>query len=299
MKIICPVTIGDSNLVSSDILENDFPVWNSGTTYALGDKVISTVTHRIYESAQGSNTNHNPTTDDGTWWTNIGATNRWRAFDKVLADQSERTGTITYNILPNNLVNAVALFNVDAATVNIVVDDPIDGEVYNETISMVDNTAVTDWYNYFFEPVARRSEVAKFDLPNYSTANIIITLDSGASVSKVGEIVLGAQKTLGLTNYGTSVGIQDYSRKERDVFGNAIILERRFSQTVDFDVQVETESVRDVQKTLATFRATPIVFTGSDAATYGDLIYGYYRNFSINISSPSLSDATIEVEGLV
>ena len=299
MKIIRPVTIGDSNLVSSDILENDFPVWNSGTTYALGDKVISTVTHRIYESAQGSNTNHNPTTDDGTWWTNIGATNRWRAFDKVLADQSERTGTITYNILPNNLVNAVALFNVDAATVNIVVDDPIDGEVYNETISMVDNTAVTDWYNYFFEPVARRSEVAKFDLPNYSTANIIITLDSGASVSKVGEIVLGAQKTLGLTNYGTSVGIQDYSRKERDVFGNAIILERRFSQTVDFDVQVETESVRDVQKTLATFRATPIVFTGSDAATYGDLIYGYYRNFSINISSPSLSDATIEVEGLV
>lgn len=299
MKIIRPVTIGDSNLVSSNIAETDYGAWNSGTTYALGDKVISTTTHRIYESAQGSNLNHNPTTDDGTWWTNIGATNRWRAFDKVLADQSERTGTITYNILPNNLVNAVALFNVDAATVNIVVDDPIDGEVYNETISMVDNTAVTDWYNYFFEPVARRSEVAKFDLPNYSTANIIITLDSGASVSKVGEIVLGAQKTLGLTNYGTSVGIQDYSRKERDVFGNAIILERRFSQTVDFDVQVETESVRDVQKTLATFRATPIVFTGSDAATYGDLIYGYYRNFSINISSPSLSDATIEVEGLV
>lgn len=300
MKLIRPVTITDSVLTSSNVTEDDYSVWDSGTTYASGDKVIVLSTHRVYESLVGSNLNNDPTTDDGTNWLNIGATNRWRAFDDSISDQTENTTSITYELDPNSLVNSVAMFNLDATDVDITVTDATDGVVYNENVSLLDNSAVENWWGYFFEPILRKSEFVKFDLPNYVSATIDLSINTGTGdTAKVGQIVIGNQKTLGLTTYNTSIGIQDYSTKDTDAFGNVILTERRFAQLVDYDVKLATSTVRDVQKTLATYRAIPIVYSGTDDGTYGDLVYGYYRNFGINISTPSFSDATIEVEGLV
>lgn len=300
MKIIRPVTVTDSVLDASNITENDFPQWAVGTTYAIGAKVIVLSTHRIYESLVGSNLGNNPTTDDGTKWLNIGATNRWRAFDNTITDQATNTTSITYSFDPQSLVNSIAFFNLEATEIEVTVTDPVDGVVYDETVSLVDNSAVENWWSYFFEPIVRKSELVLFDLPNYVSAIVDVSINAGTgNTAKVGQIVFGNQKTLGLTTYGTTVGIQDYSTKDTDAFGNVIITERRFAQTVEYDVKLVTSTVRDVQKTLASYRATPLVYSGTDTGEFGDLVYGYYRSFGINISTPSLSDATIEVEGLV
>lgn len=300
MKIIRPVTVTDSVLDASNITENDFPQWAVGTTYSTGDKVIVLSTHRIYESVISSNVGNNPTTDDGTKWLNIGATNRWRAFDKTITDQATNTTSITYSFDPQSLVNSIAFFNLEGTSVGVTVTDAVEGEVYDETVSLVDNGAVENWWSYFFEPIVRKTEIVLFDLPNYVSAILDVSINAPTGdTAKVGQIVFGNQKTLGLTTYGTTVGIQDYSTKDTDAFGNVIITERRFAQTVEYDVKLITSTVRDVQKTLAGFRATPLVYSGTDTGEFGDLVYGYYRNFGINISTPSLSDATIEVEGLV
>lgn len=300
MKIIRPITVTDAVLDSSNVAENDFAEWAVGTTYADGDKVIVLSTHRIYESLVGSNTGNDPTTDDGTNWLDISATNRWKAFDQTITDQTTNTTSITYTFDPQSLTNAIAFFNVDGTEIEVTVTDPTEGVVYDNTVSLVDNGAVDNWYGYFFEPIVRRSEIVLLDLPNYASATIDVSINANTGDdAKVGQIVFGSQKTLGLTTYGTSLGIQDYSTKDTDAFGNVVITERRFAQLVDYDVKMATSTVRDVQKTLASYRATPIVYTGTDDGTYGDLVYGYYRSFGINISTPSFSDATIEVEGLV
>lgn len=300
MKIIRPITVTDSVFVSSNVAENDYAEWAVGTTYALADRVIVLSTHRIYESVQGSNLGNDPTTDDGTWWIDIGATNRWRAFDDTVTDQVQNTTSITYSLDPQSLTNSIAFFNLDATSVQVTMTDPSEGSVYDTTVSLVDNGAVSDWWGYFFEPIIRKPEIVLFDLPNYASATIGVTITTvTGETAKVGQIVFGNQKTIGLTSYGTSIGIQDYSTKETDDFGNVVITERRFAQTVDYEIQLLTSTIRDVQKVLSTYRATPLVFSGTDEGTYGDLVYGYYRNFGINISTPSYSDATIEVEGLV
>ena len=300
MKIIQPVTVTDSVLVSSNVPENDFAEWASGTTYADGDKVIVLSTHRIYESLVGSNTGNDPTTDNGTNWLDIGATNRWRSFDKTITDQTTNTTSVEYEFDPQSLTNSIAFFNVDAKDIQVTMTDPNDGVVYDETISLVDNGAVENWWGYFFEPIVRQTELVLFDLPSYIQATLDVSVNAETGdTAKVGQIVFGNEKTLGLTTYGTTIGIQDYSTKDTDAFGNVVITERRFAQLVDYDIKLATSTVRDVQKTLASYRATPLVYSGTDDGTYGDLVYGYYRSFGINISGPSFSDATIEVEGLV
>ena len=49
MKIIKPHPVTDAMMLGSSIDEDDYPAWVSGATYALGDRVIRTQTHCIYE----------------------------------------------------------------------------------------------------------------------------------------------------------------------------------------------------------------------------------------------------------
>ncbi len=301
MDIIKPITVTDSVLTSTNIAENDYAEWAVGTTYNTGDKVISTTTHRIYESVIDSNLGNDPTTDDGTNWLNIGATNRWKAFDQYISDPVSNTTSIQYTLTPPNgsIPSAVALLNLKGISANVTVTDSVDGEVYNTDIDLLDNRNIVDWYTYFFEEQVQREEALFLDIPPYIGAVVSVTVqEEVGQTAELGQLVFGFLSDVGLTVYGTSIGIEDYSIKDRDAFGNAIIVQRNFSQTVDFDVQFETQNARKIQKTLAALRATPVVYLGSTDVSYGTLVYGFYRRFDITLETPSYAFASIEVEGL-
>ena len=298
MRIIPPININDTNLVSSNIVEDDQPPWLINTTYSAGDKVVHV--HKIYESIAGANAGNQPDITPLKWLL-LGATNRFRAFDKLLSDQAERSDNISYVIDNGGVgIDSVALFNLDAASVRVQVIDDIDGTVYDATFALIDNTDITNWSDYFFGPVGvTAKELVVTDVPPYGTAETTVTITKTGSTAKVGQVVLGRVNPLGITVFGSTVSIEDFSRKERDAFGNAIIVQRAFAQLVDFDVKVTTPDVRRIQNTLAQFRTSPLVWLGSSDASYGTTIYGYYRRFDITLNSPTLSDASIEVEGLI
>jgi hypothetical protein len=123
-------------------------------------------------------------------------------------------------------------------------------------------------------------------------------VDAGVSDAKIGELVIGKQRTIGVSNFGTSVSIIDYSVKSTDDFGNTVITTRAYSKRADYDVTVETAAVAAVQKALADIRTTPTVFIG-DEDRPETVVYGFYKQFNIVLSTPSISDCSIEVEGLV
>ena len=301
MRIIKPVTITDAILTSSTVPEDDYPVWSSGTTYAAEDRVISTTNHKIYESAQGSNTNNDPTTDDGTWWLTVSATNRWKAFDQKVTEQVTEANSIEYVLNPTGeFITSVAFFNLDASELQLQLEDATEGEYYNETFDLIDNSYVADWYSYFFEPQRKLEELVVTDLPPFTGPTVTVTISETGSTAEVGQIIIGRFLDIGALEYNSSVSIEDYSRKERDEFGNPIIVQRAFSQLADYDVTFETSAVRRVQSILSEIRTTPVVwFAGANTSQYGTTIYGYYRDFNISLSTPSISYATIEVEGLV
>jgi hypothetical protein len=122
MKVIEPITITNTILSSSNVAENDYTAWSSGTSYSIGDKVMVVgTTHKNYESKTNSNLGNDPTTDDGTNWIDLGATNRWKAFDQKISDQVTNTGSIQYVLNHTNVVNAVAFFGLEADTVRMLI----------------------------------------------------------------------------------------------------------------------------------------------------------------------------------
>lgn len=300
MQAIEPLTITDSVLTSSTVPEDDYAAWSSGTTYSLGDRVIVVSVHKVYESAINSNTGNDPTTDDGTNWIEVGATNRWKAFDQKLSDPVQQANSISYTFTVTSVVNSIAFFNLSADQVQVTfTPDGFGSPVYDKTFELLDTTNIVDWYTYFFEPTAiRDKELLISDLPTYSSAEITITITEASATVEVGQIVLGLLVTLGRTGYGTTVGIEDYSRKERDAFGNAVIIERAFAQKADYEVEITTQDTRRVQRFLSNYRATPVVWIGNQDPSYGLIVYGFYTQFSINLATPSTSYTTLEVEGL-
>lgn len=299
MKLVRPIEITNSVLTASNILENDYAEWSAATTYALGQRVIMVSTHSVYESVQATNLNHNPTTDTtNTWWVRVGATNKWRMFDKVVNDASTNTNTIEFELTITGKANSLTFLNVDADEITIVCDDPTDGEVYNKTINLTQTSGINNWYSYFFEPITKVTDLSVNDLPSYSNMVITVTIDNTGGVAACGECIAGLQRKLGTTEMGASLGIIDYSVKQTDDFGNFTVLERAFSKRADITVWVDNNELDEVQRLLNLYRATPIVYIGSDKYT-STIIYGFYRDFETIISYPTLSVLNIDLESLI
>lgn len=307
MIILVPTDINDTTLTSTNVPETDFTDWVTATGYVEGDQrqITTPDIHTVYECIQAhtSNPTNKPSVDVdtetgiGSYWIRLGATNPWAMFTDQISDRTEQATNIVVTITPGDVVNGIALFNLSGVSVQVQINDPTDGIVYDTTVELIEDEGVDDWYEYWFSPVETKSDIALIDLPAYSSADVIVTIDGGVGTAACGLLTLGYQREIGTTEHGTSVGIIDYSRKERDTYGRPIIRDRGFSKLANYRILVETDRISFIQNLLADLRTTPLTWIGSES--YGaTIVYGYYRDFDLVFRDPVTSPANIEVEGL-
>lgn len=297
MKIIRPVTVTDAVFGSSTVPESE-PVWVAGTTYALNDVArgdTSETAHKMFLSVQGTNVGH-PVTDP-LWWIEMGPTNRWAMFDGSNTTQTVQANEIEVVLNTTTRIDSVALLNIEAATARVQMSAAGDGVVYDETFNLVSDSGIIDWYGYFFEPISRKTDLIVTGLPPYAAAQVTVTLSGEDSPVRAGTLVIGLAKQIGDTAMGASVGIQDYSRKEQNRFGDFILVERAYSKRANFTVWVPRGFTDELQRLLASYRAVPIVYVGSE--DFGStVIFGFYRDFSVSIDYPTHSICSLEILGL-
>ena len=298
MRVIKSVVTTDAILTSSNIPEDEHPVWVSGTSYTALDKVI--YEHKIYERiVTGAGTT--PPNLDQINWLDSGYTNRYRMFDNIISSVSSRTGGIEFTLTPNQVINGIALLNVNASTVRVVMNDPIVGVVYDRTKELRSSSNVIDYYSYFFAPLINLGDLDTaifLDLPNKPTATITVYVSSGVGLVEVGEVVYGVQSIVGRTNYGTAIGITSYSRKDKDEFGKVTVIKRKNSKYADYDIDIDNTNLAFVQRLFQDIDSVPCVFIGNPEMEEL-IVYGFYSDFKATISFPTVSKCTLRVEGLV
>jgi hypothetical protein len=250
----------------------------------------------VHTARHGANLNKTPSLEED-YWLDVGATNRWKMWDGSVNSQSTRADEIEVVLQQSERVNAVALLNISASEVNITVTDPTDGVVYDETTDLVWDSGVADWYAYFFEPIIRRTDFIATDLPAYATAQVTVTLTDTGDTVALGEMVLGLSREIGSARYGSTVSIQDYSIKEEDDFGNFTVLERAYARRASFPVWVEGTFTDELVRLLTQYRATPVVWVGIDHLQ-STFIYGFFRDFQVEIAYPTVSLCSLEIDGL-
>ena len=296
--VVPPVIIDDVKLLTTDVPENDYPDWSNVTNYVKGDRVTLPSAHKNYEAAS-ANTNKNPATNK-TIWIEIGATNRWKVFDDRTLSQTEQVGSMSYTILPGKVINTVGLINCHAKTARVRVTDPIDGLVYDKTKKFIGKLSKGDWYEYFFEEIIRETDKVFLDLPAYGSAQVQIDIENALNMCRCGVITVGFKRTIGIgVNHGADIGIQDYSRREINDFGDPEFVKRGYSKTASFNVTIRDYEVDVAQRLFASIRATPALFIGSSTIYNSMIIYGWYRDYGSTITYRYISEMTVEVESLV
>jgi len=311
--IVKPFDIDNDAFISSNVPENDYPEWNSGTSYTLGQRVIivndtdspPNGVHKIYESLVGSNTGNNPLDDvqapAGTpvYWIEVSSTNRWKMFDQLNSSQTIYPDEIDVELFIAQRPNSLSVLNVEAKTIQVLMYDTASppNEVFNETYTMIEPSGNPSYYNWFFQQIQRKGNLYVKGLPPIAGGSIEVIIDNAGANAKCGTLLVGYTEKYGETSIGSEVGIVDFSVKRQNEFGDFEILERAYSREGRFTVLVPNDIVDKMQTLLASRRATPTLYIASELfeSTY---IYGFYIDMNNVIQYQNQSLLSIEVVGL-
>lgn len=304
MKVLVPIPYYlFTSFSSSGLNASNYAAWAAGTSYVAGARVSRGDSE--YEALAASQGVDPSVPAESPLWVRLGAINRLKAFDETIYDQAVGNGGaayFAYTITAPTAVTAVAFFNLEARSVRVILKDAATNATLDtRTVDLIDDAGIQNWSDYFFEAPSAITETLIDDLVAYPGTKIIVRVDApGVAVPKVGQIVLGKSHLIGTLCEGTVIGIQDYSRKERDDWGNPIIVERPFAQRVEYDIAIPTQAVRSIQKTLSAVRARAAVYYDADqSANLGTTVYGYFQDFSTSLTVGEVSRMNLEVEGLV
>ena len=297
LTVVKPIAVVPFMLISTDVPETDYAEWDAGTTNAIGDRVIVAAQHKIYQSAVAANVGKDPATDRAAWL-EVGATNRWKPYDKSVSSQVVQAGSISYRIRPGQAVTSVCVLNITGgASLRVRAIDPTFGTVYDKTVSLSRTPLAPGWWMWFFGERRAPTQALLQDLPSYPGADILIDITGTAELA-VGVILIGQVRQFALgVKMGARIGIQDYSRKERGEFGDVMVVERAFAKRASFSLLLTADEVDSFHQFLSEVRATPCLWIGSRRYE-STTLYGFYKSFDIVIPYFSYSDCDLELEGL-
>lgn len=289
-----------SNLATTTVIAGKW-IGNASAAAALGTATGTVAVHGVFQSLAASNTGNNPVSNAAgaaDKWSKVGATNRWKPFDETISDQATSASNITYTLTVPSLSTGIAFFNVNASSVSVTVKDLAAAVVFTETRALTNTEDIVDWYTFVTWEPDYDTEALFTGLPGYAGYSVEITV-AGTNVG-LGEIVLGKVIGLGTSLAGTEVGFEDYSRKDRDDWGKAVLVEREYSDTVNFQFSLPITDARRVKRVVSDLRAVPAVwFAGEDLIDRGTTVYGFPAGgLRIPLSVEGRHTASLEIEGL-
>jgi hypothetical protein len=268
MLLVQPTTVAGGALANSNVPENDYPEWSAEATYAEGARVIKAATHRIYESTVAANIGNDPAGASGKWL-DVGPTNRWAMFDQALGTKTSAADLILVTLLVPD-VDAVALLDVVGNTVRV------EAPGYDRELPVV------------------AGAVTFLDMP--VTGGPVVVRVMGTGTVSVGTLLIGKLVALGTTEASPRAGINDFSRKEVDEFGEPTIVERAWAKRMSTRALIRTDAIDVVANRIAAVRAKPSLWIG-DEGTDSLTVYGFFKDFSIEVGE-NVSTLSLSIEGL-
>lgn len=282
-SILVPVDV-TSNFISplsvtsagTELVEDATPLWDSTTTFALGQRAYMASTHRVYESLKDANTGKIPTditnqfnaAGVGTWWVDIGPTNKFAMFDGLVSSQTAASSPVVITVNPGSF-NGFALFGIDADSYSVDVFDAPGGTlVYSEPTTALEGSEPADYYEYFFDRFKPLTQLVRTGIDPYPNAQIKLTLNKIGGPVKLGMFAIGDMRPSGIPQRDATVEPQDFSIVKQDPFGNYSVKKRANATGMSINTVMEREDASAVLDSLKEVLGIPVVLVGSEAQFY-------------------------------
>lgn len=209
----------------------------------------------------------------------------------------EVAGSMTLRVAPPLPYDTVALFKIAAASAELTIGPT----------TLTQDLQIRDPAQYPDSDIPCYADRCVFKLAETTTRPFTLTLDpvqvDGVTTfgahTRAGTLVVTELVDVGVTNYMTKVGIRDYSRKERDVFGAARIVERWYQDYVEFLVTAPAEKGGAIRDSLITARNKPTLYIGHDNPARRELqILGLIQDVQLPLQNYAEAYLDIRVESV-
>lgn len=261
------------------LAEDTNPAWSSGTTYnTLGQRVYSATTHRVYENLKtdSSNVNKDPTVlanqataaGVGTYWLDVGPTNKYAAFDGLVNTQLSAASPVVIVMKPGAF-NGFALLGVDADTLTVTVKDATGGNViWSQPSLPMEGSMPGDYYEYFYDRFKPLTRYTATGIDPYGASEITITLTKATGNVKLGMLAIGDMRPLGIPQRDATVDPVDYSRIKTDGYGGLQVKKGPTATNMRITAKMEIEDANTIKDTIDQVMGIPCLVVGSKAKLY-------------------------------
>ncbi|QMV72620.1 hypothetical protein HS961_07080 [Comamonas piscis] len=293
LRTVSPLEITDSVLVAQPPLEDSAVAWVAGS-WPKGSRVRHQ--HQVYQAGADVN-DAVPPPDNPTLWIKVGPTNTWALFNGRTSQTSKFNATASYRFRFGQTVDAVSAIGLDDVhSVRVRVEDPTYGVVYDTTLTVGLAPEMADWWEWHFGEWTPTGALGLFTgLPAYPQADVLVDF-TGTTQMQVGNLILGNAKEWGHgVQLGASVGIQDFSKKSLDDFGNRVLVERTYIGWADMSVPIRRAEITAIKNYMAKNRAKPILFLGSQDIEALN-VFGIAKDWSVSIEYYDYSMFAIQLE---
>ena len=303
LSLMKPVAITDAMFTSSSATEADYAAWSAATTYALGVRVISTATHRIYESLIAGNINKDPTNIEsriGTTpaWVDLSATNKWKMFDTQVASPTSVTSPLTVVLKPG-FINAIGMLGLDAEYATVTVKDAPAGNVVYSYSGSLEGSTPFDYYEYFFTPFKPLTDLVLSGVDPYAAMEITVTLTKATGLVGCGMLQVGDLVPLGMTQYGAKAKPKTYSYIKVNDYGENEIVKRKKAKDLTATAWLKLDEANSVLDTLSAMLDVPCIVVCSDSADYSGLRSFGLVSGEISYDHPEDCLLSVSVNGLI
>lgn len=312
--VVVPVAPTVARLGGSTNAVEAYPTHDGAMTYALGARVIGSITpggaqnkvgggfamQRIFESLAASNA---APLSDGTKWLNVGPSNAMAMFTNRLSEQTVTTGPLVATVTPFQYVDAVSFFGLQGQSITLDVLSNAGAVISTETVDLIHRPAVADLISFFFAPFEQKTQVLFTNLVCVPGNKLRVTVSAESpSQAKCGRMIYGALMALGSApQYGASIEMDNYTSSDPDEFGNVNIVARDYAWRQQVSIYVEPGRSNFVLGKLVELRDTPVVFIGVKADQYTNAMvnFGLIKSPSYVLSGPTHNVLDVEIKGYV
>lgn len=291
---------GSPAIVETNVPEDDNEIWLTGEHYAIGESVmVLGQVHRNYTALTNNNGKYPPDHPDD--WLDVGATNRWRMVDYSVGSgrRTELNGDINFKVLFDQKIKDIAIFDIIGNSVEIKMYSG-DELVYGKTASLVRSISESSYFGFYFENRGKMADISFLDLPPVPNSLVEITIFGDGGSTAVGKFIPGYGEFIGIPEFNsTSIGISDYSIKNRDSFGNYFVQEGRYFGNMKLKPILPPSLTTRVQQILADCRATASAYVAEGVDEEESLmLLGFYEAFDLLFSTPAASYLSISLEAV-
>lgn len=258
MEILVPITITDAMVTSINVSEDPTAAWVAGT-YAADALCHRSSTHRVYRRYTAGSSTVAPELD-ATNWQDLRPTNKWAMFDKEVATATTAPNILSWVIKPGN-ANAVALVGISGGEgLTVITRDAPGGNVISTYTDTLEESAPSDWWEYWFMPFKPRTAVLVADIEPYLDMEITITLTGSGTVG-CAMCVVGDLRWLGDTQFDAECQLVDYSYVDIDkTTGKNTIQKGKVAQDLSAEVLLDASEANRVKDTMVEVQGQPCLY---------------------------------------